>query len=89
MFATLLNGMGCVGTNANSMMGNFGGNSGGWMGWLGFGLNWIFMAAFWVLIVWAIIAFIKWLSSGACCRHCCNCSCHTKKRDHTDKNHQD
>jgi len=32
-------------------------------GCFGFGFSWIFMVLFWILIVWGIVAFVKWIGS--------------------------
>ncbi len=40
-----------------NMMGNYGY---GPMGWFGFGFGFIFMIVFWAIIIWAIVAFIRW-----------------------------
>jgi putative membrane protein len=42
----------------HGMMGDWG----AW-GW-GMGLGWIFMALFWVLIIFGIVALAKWIISG-------------------------
>ena len=41
-------------------MGNW--NGFGPMGWMGFGFGWIFMLAFWIIIIWAIVAFVRWVA---------------------------
>jgi putative membrane protein len=44
-------------------------NNWGWSGMMGgFGFGWIFMFLFWVLVIWIIIAFVRGMKSGGCCR---------------------
>ncbi|HEX8974597.1 MAG TPA: SHOCT domain-containing protein [Patescibacteria group bacterium] len=46
------------------------------MGYLGygFGLGWIFMLIFWILVIWAIIALVRGFSGGHWHdRHCTHC----------------
>jgi putative membrane protein len=45
------------------------GNYYGHMGGFGFGLGWIFMLIFWVLVVGAIIALARGASGSGCCGH--------------------
>jgi putative membrane protein len=40
------------------MMGNW--NYGYGLGWFGMFFGWVFMLAFWTVIIWSVIAFIQW-----------------------------
>jgi putative membrane protein len=44
--------------NKNTMMWNFSNYP---MSWFGFGLGWLFMVLFWILVVIGLIALIRWL----------------------------
>ena len=52
-----------MGNYYNNMMGY--GNA----GWLGFGFGWIFMIIFWALVIWGIIALVRYYSGygHSCC----------------------
>lgn len=52
-----------MGNYYNNMMG-YGGGS-----WMGFGLGWIFMLIFWGLIIWGIIALVRYYSGNS--HNCC------------------
>lgn len=41
----------------------------GHMGWAGFGLGWIFMLIFWIIIIWAVLALIGGTSGRGCWHH--------------------
>ena len=47
------------------MIGNFGyGAYGNMTDWSGFGLGWIWMLLWWIFIILAIVAVVKWLSDN-------------------------
>lgn len=51
----MMMGGGMTGGDGNSMMGNFGTNPMRWV------FGWVFMILFWVLVILAIVALIKWI----------------------------
>ena len=44
------------------MMGYYG--YGNMMGWVGFGLGWIWMLLWWAFVILVIVAILKWLSGN-------------------------
>lgn len=48
-----------------------------------FGFGWIFMVIFWVLLIWALVAFVRWPKG----RHCLHCG-HHGRHDSRYSHHQ-
>ncbi len=50
----------------NNYMMNYYGEGLGWMMPFGFGIfGFVFMIAWWGLIIWAIVAFVRWISQSS------------------------
>lgn len=43
------------------MMGWYGDGFNGMMGWGGFGFGWIFMIIFWILVIFGVVALVRYL----------------------------